>query len=377
MNRPPTDEERLLLRAATGQGEEALEAWRGWRARTDFERLGAESVHLVPLLYRNLSRLGAPPAELKRYASVYRHSWAKNRLAFQAGARAIERLAAHGIDALVLKGAAASTLHYRDDGVRAMEDVDVLVRRARLEDTLKVLGESGWEVAPDNGPRALSAPWLTIRHSAGFRDAKGRSFDLHWYVSADMRIEGADEAFWAAAVPMQMAAVETRALCATDHLYHVIAHAAWSTDPHIRWAADAMAVLRGPGSGPVDWPRLVGHAMRRRMVLPVRRALRWLQRELGAPVPDAPLAELDAVRVGRLAQLELDYAHRLPPRPNAASKIALRLWFAYERSTAQQGAALALGFPAFLARYFGVTSPWQVPLPALRRGLERVRSHGL
>lgn len=377
MNRPPTDEERLLLLAATGQGEEALAAWRDWRARTDFERLGAESVHLVPLLYRNLSRLGAPPAEIKRYASVYRHSWAKNRLAFQAGARAIERLAAAGIDTLVLKGAAASILYYRDDGVRAMEDVDVLVPPARLADTLAVLTAAGWEVAPDNGPRALTAPWLTIRHSAGFRDAQGRSFDLHWYVSADVRLEGADDAFWAAAVPIQLVGVTTRALCATDHLYHVMAHAAWSSDPHIRWAADAMAVLSGPGSARVDWARLVGHAVRRRMVLPVRRALRWLRRELGAPVPDAPLAELDAVSVGRLAHLEMDYAHRLPPRPDAASKIMLRLWFAYERSTTEQGVARALGFPAFLARYFGVTSPWQLPQHALRRGLERVRSHGL
>lgn len=152
MIRPPRDEERLLLVAATGGADRALAAWRDWRARVDFERLPDETVRLVPLLYRSLSRLGVAAPELARYASVYRHSWARNRLAFQAGARVIERLADAGIETIVLKGAAASVLYYRDDGVRAMEDVDVLVPRARLAATFEVLARAGWKVEQSRGP---------------------------------------------------------------------------------------------------------------------------------------------------------------------------------------------------------------------------------
>lgn len=376
MIRPPRDEERLLLVAATGGGERALAAWRDWRARIDFERLPDETVRLVPLLYRNLSRLGVPPSELTRYASVYRHSWARNRLAFQAGARVIERLAGAGIETIVLKGAAASTLYYLDDGVRAMEDVDVLVPRARLAATFEVLARAGWQVEQRPGLVPLSPAWLANRHSIGFGDAKGRSFDLHWYVSADALVDGADDPFWAASVPMVLSGVATRALGATDFLHHALAHAAWSGTPHLRWAADAMAVMNRPGASAIDWARLVDHAVRRRMVLPIRRSLAWLRRELAAPVPEAVLAELAEVEVGRLARWELDYANRLSPRPNAASKILMRLWFAHQRSSSRTGVALALDFPAYLARYFGVASPWQLPARAARRAIERVRTDG-
>lgn len=377
MIRPPRDEERLLLVAATGGADRALAAWRDWRARVDFERLPDETVRLVPLLYRSLSRLGVAAPELARYASVYRHSWARNRLAFQAGARVIERLADAGIETIVLKGAAASVLYYRDDGVRAMEDVDVLVPRARLAATFEVLARAGWKVEQSRGPAPLSPAWLANRHSAGFSDTNGRSFDLHWYVSADALVDDADAPFWAASVPMRLSGVATRALCATDFLHHALAHAAWSGTPHLRWAADAMAVMNGPGASPIDWSRLVEHAVRRRMVLPLRRSLAWLRHELAAPVPEAVLAELAEVEVGRLARWEIDYANRLPPRPNAASKILMRLWFAHQRSSPRTGVALALDFPAYLARYFGVASPWELPAHTVRRAIERVRKDGL
>jgi len=371
MNVMPDRNETLLIRAAVGDREAALAAWHAWRDAVDFDRVDGESVRIVPLLYRNLVRLGVPTAQVARYGSVYRHSWASNRLAFLASARALAALREAGIPTLLLKGAALTILHYRDVGVRSMGDVDALVPPARIGEAAAVLERLGWIATPRASPTRLTPAWIATHYSAGFGDDKGREIDLHWYASADARWPGIDDELWGAAVPVEFEGVPTLALSPTDLLYNVLAHGYASFALHIRWAADATTILANAG-GEIDWARFVRLAETRRLVLPVLASLSWVRAELGAAVPDHALRALANAKVTRVDRLE--FAHRNSADPFTLGKVLLRHWCWHRRaSEAQAPAALVLGFPAYLGRYYGTPDARKVAGLLLRRGLARVR----
>lgn len=369
MSAIPGPNETLLLRAATLDGDDALDAWRRWRSGTDFEQLEGESNRIIPLLYRNLTRLGVPARETTRYASVYRHNWAANRLAFTAGAGALRLLHAEGIPTLLLKGAALSLLHYRDVGVRSMGDVDVLVPPARAEDVSRVLEAAGWKNKFAAADGSIDPASWRVNHSVDFLDHSGRSLDLHWYATADARAPGADDPFWRFAVPVDFEGQATLALSPTDLLYNVLAHGYASVAPHIRWAADAAVIIRGGG---VDWWRFVELAKARRLVLPIHQALSWLARELAVPVPESALTALAAAPVPWIDRLE--HRNQLSEDPFTPSRVAVRLWCWYRRSTNATGVELALGFPSWLASYSRLERPWRDPRTTFKRVVAKLRA---
>jgi hypothetical protein len=357
--------ETLLLRAALGDGDRAIADWQAWRGRVDFDDVRGDAVGLVPLLYRNLRRLGVEPAAVARYASVYRHTWAANRLAFQATAEVLATLGAAGIDTLVLKGAALALGYYRDAGARPMNDVDVLVPSARIGDAIAVLHAAGFTTT-------APAHALARDHSIPFVDRRRRNIDLHWHVAGDACHARADDEMWRAARPLTVEGVATRCLGPTELLYHIVVHAHDSNTAHLRWAADAMKVLAADG---IDWDRLVGLARARHTVLPVRLALGYLAGSLDAAVPDAVLRALAQAPIGWLDRTE--HRHQLEGNKYTFAKVLLRHWCRHRRSTAATGAALAAGFPAYLARYYGVESVWRLPRLGVVRGLRRIRDRGL
>lgn len=364
-------DQRLLLVAALGDGDEALAAWRTWRDEVDFERLEGEAVRLVPLLYRNLARLGVGTRDTVRYASVYRHTWARNRLTFQACAGAVRLFTAQGIDTLLLKGVALTLLHYRDFGVRSMDDVDVLVSPAHAEAAMRVLVAHGWRRAGAVPREPPDADQRTMLHGCSFQDPRGRSLDLHWFATADARVPGADRELWTRAVAVDLEGTRTRALAPAELLYTVIAHSFASHAAHARWVADATTVVRGGG---VDWPRLIALAGARRMVLPIAHGLRTLA-ELGAPVPAAMLDALQRQRVPTIDRLE--YEHRVSENPVTASKVMLAMWTAHRRSSQAQGLGLALAFPRYCARYYQLPGVAAALPHLVKRAVKRAREVGL
>lgn len=362
---------RLLLRAALGEGDDALGAWRSWRDAVDFDAIDGESVRLVPLLYRNLARLGVDRAELGRYVSVYRHTWVKNRLAFATCAEAIAILEEAGIETLLLKGGALALRHYPDQGARAMLDLDVLVRPARAQEAFARLVARGWTRMGRSDLRVLRDRDMVRMNGVGLASPEGRALDLHWYAGADLRTPGADDGFWRAAVPVELAGRKTRALGPTDLLYTVVVHGFTSYERHVRWAADATMIIAG---GEVDWRRLLALAQARRMVLPLRAALGVLRDELGTAVPAEAIEAFAGARVDRVDRYE--YEHRVSARPFTTSKVLLRLWTTYRRGSAAHGPALALGFVPYLADYYDLDDPRRALPHALSRAVQRLRSQG-
>ena len=165
-------EQAALIRAALFDGEDALAAWREWRAVADLDDLDAASDRLLPLLYRNLVRFGVDDPWLGRLRGIYRFHWVRNQVLKQSGASALVTLAEAGIDTVVLKGAALGELHYRGVGLRPMNDVDILVPRARALDAMNALQEAGY--TPDMPKPQARLAVRALRGLPGARGARRR-----------------------------------------------------------------------------------------------------------------------------------------------------------------------------------------------------------
>jgi hypothetical protein len=296
----PTRDQVLLLRASLSRGPEALEAWNEWKSRHDLveTHLDRGSFRLLPLLYRNLAARGSDDLALPRLKGIYRYWWCANqRLLFQAAA-IVRELEGAGVPCLVLKGAAAATLHYRDSGARPMGDIDVMVPLDRAADAVARLGAIGWQAT-----RRHVRDLIRYQHSVSLvKD--GVTVDLHWQVFREVIHGDAGEGFWRRSVPLEFLGARCRALGPGDALLHAIVHGVrWREEPTVRWIPDALTILRSAG-GAIDWDAVRDEARARRLLLRFVRGLEYLRRTFDAPVPADVLERLRRTPISRLERLE-------------------------------------------------------------------------
>jgi hypothetical protein len=306
----PNKQQEMLLRAALLNGKAALDAWHGWKLMADIDRLDQGSYRLLPMLYHNLKAQRASDPLMGRLKGVYRQTWYKNQLLFHHSATVLDSLRHAGIETITLKGAALVVVDYRDEGLRHMDDFDVLVRPEQALSAMRVLQDSRWQ-SDCQYPDAL----LTYEHAAEFRDSANRKIDLHWRAIWEGRREVSDDDFWEAAVKIKIAGVETRCLYPSDQLLHVCVHGAnWNVVPPLRWVADAMTIMQS--SSPVDWDRLIVQAEKRELTLLMHETLAYLRGLLDAPVPSVVLQTLRAA--------PFSYREKLFFQTRTSSHIALR-----------------------------------------------------
>src|SRR5690606_26825474 len=128
------------------------------------------STTFFPLVYRNLPGLSSRPIQICK--SVYRHTWSRNQMLFSRGKEALKALQAASIPAALLKGAAMTLGYYRDLGLRALGDIDILVPFAEAQKALELLIGLGF--------RPKGAPLFNRSHALLLEDGKGNALDLHW-----------------------------------------------------------------------------------------------------------------------------------------------------------------------------------------------------
>ena len=281
----------MLLRAALLDGARASESWDRWRAVSDRPEARRGLHWLGPLLVRNLSDRGCDPEiiELRRIHESRARDRARRRHALELLLARLERA---GIDTLVLKGASVGRLDYRDESLRPMTDLDVLVPAARAFAAIDVLRASAAIPLTPIPERPHDLRW---RHSTVL--ALGDvPIDLHWHVLPECCADDDDASFWRFAVPLRTAVSLTRALAPAHRLMHAFAQGTRVTrSPAPRWVADCAMILRASGSD-IDWDLLVRECEQRRLVIPVREGLEYVRGLLEVPVSDVHLAALRHVR---------------------------------------------------------------------------------
>jgi hypothetical protein len=348
----PTAEQETLLRAATGEAATAVAAWQAWSSTVDVERLDEGSFRLLPLLYRNIARLGCASPLMPRLKGVHRQSWYKNQLLFRRIADVLGALEAAGVSTLLLKGIPLTVLYYRDEAVRPMADADVLVRPSDVETTRAVLEQYGWH--PGRVPLKWPVPY---RGSWTFVDHDGRELDLHWHVFPECLYADADDELWAAAQPLCIRGVRTNALCRADQLLHALTHGLhWNPVPSIRWVADALTIIAQRDAS-MDWERFVTQAETRRFAPVVDVALRYLRDVFDAPVPSTVLERLGARPISIRLRVE-----RWSRTDGSVVAGACRTWFGYLRSLDRTREWPGpVGFVRYLRGFWWVDNPWRLP----------------
>jgi hypothetical protein len=346
----PTPDQQLLLRAALLADERALNAWSAVRGKLELRAsdgatgqlpstLDGAVRALLPALYRNLSSLGVEDPLLAVLESEHGFTWVRNQRLLARVRPGVAELGRAGIPTLLIKGAALIASGRFDSGLRAITDVDVLVPTARLGQAIDVLIAGGFR------PVGEVPPWY-VREYAGrfvpshaFADASNGQIDLHWHVLHASCQPDADEDFWAAARPVELAGVSTSALCATDELLLVILHGLrWSSTPTYRWVLDAAQLARGD-YGEIDFERLLAQARRRRVTASLRAGLACIRRIADSPIPTATLRNLGGAPLPERLELRVQVTD-----PRARGKLARALLYHHQHLRRE----LALGRAATL-----------------------------
>jgi len=296
----PDAEQRLLLDAALADGATARDAYREWRARTDVDaEFGPAVVRLMPLVYRNLTRLGVDDALLGRLKGVYRRAWYETHQVMERSRPAVEALVARGMDVLLLKGAPLVLAYYRNHALRPMSDLDLCVRPDRATEAVAALTSLGWRptAEPDSDR-------FRFCHALQFVHPAGGELDLHWHVMYEACRPGLDDALWADAESLDFGGLAVRQLGPTTLLLHTVLHGVrWNDETPIRWIPDALTILRARGDA-VDWTRLVETGRRLAVTHRLGLGLDYLAREFDAAVPGRVLHALRTTTPSLVERLE-------------------------------------------------------------------------
>jgi hypothetical protein len=362
----PTHQQELLLRAALLGGKPAIDGCAEWESTVGFDLLDEGSYRMLPLLGRNLQSQGVNHPMAGRLKGIHRRAWYENQTLFHDLEPVLQRFHAAGIECMLLKGAALVLQYYRDMGLRPMRDLDVLVPEERAAEALQLMQDDGWRVLTA-WPGELTESFRRFRHAVAMQHESGRQLDLHWHVLYGCCRQGADDDFWAASVPLELHGVTVRALGASDQFLHLCVHGLeWNEVAPMRWIADAITVLRQ--SPDLDWERIVRQTERRRMVLRMRDALRYLESKMEAPIPRSVLCALDSLPVSGVEMLEYQRA----VRPHDLQK-PLDTWRAvyqqYRRSAVTRN---PVDFMMFLGHYWNVKHFWEFAHRAGRWGRWRI-----
>ncbi|MDX6638894.1 MAG: hypothetical protein QOJ01_2405 [Solirubrobacterales bacterium] len=362
----PSAARELLIEAGIHADERGLAAWQSWRSANRLEEIDWCSQQLLPLVYRAIAGRGADDRDLAVLKGVYRKAWTANQMRFREAADAVEALSAAGIPTMILKGVALAKLHYRDDGVRPMGDVDLLVPFDRAPEAIGVLAEHGWRSSIDN-----LAHTMDVRHGAPLRDSGARQLDLHWNL---LWQPSDDSELWRRAVPLELFGAPTLALSPTDQLLHVLVHGTYWSNLAFRWVPDAATVM---ASAPIDWELFLAAARSHEVTWGLAAMLGYLAARMGSEVPDATLDQLRATPIPRYARR----GQEARSRPSGLVRELRKNWYRYRRLARLRGQRpMPRGFATHLRMIRGDEHNWQLVARGSRRavehGLQRIRLRG-
>nr|NQU92800.1 nucleotidyltransferase family protein [Bacteroidota bacterium] len=289
----PTEPQQFLLQAALLSGNDMLLALQKWRELVDFETdIRFASFRMLPLLYQNLHQHNIDDPIMPRLKGIYRKAWSNNHILFHKAAAVLRYLQNEGIQTIILKGIALTTLVYKNFGVRPMADMDILVPLSQATKSIALLKNDGW-IAQNEQYLEYN---LKYGRSITFCDIKNTELDLHWHPIFEAHDNITENDFWKFAIPLEVAGVKTLAFGITDTLFHTIVHGMrYNPEPPIRWVADATMLINNEPDK-IDWDRIIHHSKKFRVFLQMKSSLNYLKDAFHVQVPENVLSELENIK---------------------------------------------------------------------------------
>lgn len=294
--------EQLLLDALnpttllTGERLAGLtpEQWQAWMALAKVQRVTA-------LLWHRLRQKNAavllPDAVLTELKAALRRTALQNLRRYGELQQLLKAAQAQHIPVVLLKGIYLADTVYENQGLREMNDVDLLVPIDALQQTALILSSLGYEPFQSFD---LNVILKTFHHLPPFSRQGGANFEIHWnLLDPDEPGYVSPEGFLQRAVPVQVAGCAALALSPEDLLLHLCYHT--SFHHHfafgLRPSCDIAMVIEHFGQR-LDWQVVAERALQFGWERGVYLAL-WLARDLvGAAVPDSILNRLQPDNMG-------------------------------------------------------------------------------
>ena len=312
---------------------------------------------VAPLLLRRLQGLvpmpSIPAVAAARLRDSHQRTAMRNMLWLRELARLLRGLGDRGIDVMVLKGAYLASTVYGDPGLRAMKDVDVLVRRCDLAAAYRALGELGYDTGELADLEAhIEVECARHHHLPPVTMAGTGPVEVHWSITPPCVQVSIDiDGVWERAGETCIAGARAMAMAPDDLLLHLSLHAALQHRFRMRQRHLCdIAVTLTRFRDRIDWARLAAVANASGASPFVYCALRVAESVLGAPVPQA--------EVERLARSEADEAI-IPVVREYFLAASLELPVAYRESLEAQG----------FVRKAGIVLGSIVPSPARLRAM--------
>ena len=347
---PDPARDRLLLSALAPRAA-ALAAWRQWEALAGDREGDPVATRWLPLIGRHLESADLSERSRRRLDEAWRGVWAANIRVWTATEPALDRLDAAGIEWILLKGAALAWTVYESAALRAIGDVDVLVRPGAAARAAALLETDGWRSV-----HHTPASELDSLHAINYTRVPHGALDLHQYVLRECCWPAADTGLWERSVIATIGDRSVRVLSPADQLLHVCVHGLrWNPVHSSHWVADAAWII-ARADVRLDWPTLAAEAHRRDLAFQVREALALVRRVAGAIVPDGALAALASGRRSWPARIECHVKARPLRRPGGL----LLMWYDWRRLRNGRRSARAagdVGFARYLAYSMRLPSP--------------------
>jgi hypothetical protein len=294
---PSRDAARTLLLACARLSLSPGEAARVRRlaaGETDWECLFelARRHRLVPFLHRHLRDAPLPPAAAAELRALHREGVHRGLGMAAELRRLMDVLAAAGVDALAYKGPALAMRAYGELGMRSFADLDLLVRPDDVPRAIEALSVEGYLPAAAFSPaqercfRRVDGDYPLVHRETGVL------VELHARVSSErFCMPISTEALLRRSIAVALGGGTVRTLGDDDLLVVLAAHGAKHRWKRLEWVA-ALAELLRAGRGDVRAALTLAAELRARRTLLL--GLSLARRLLGAPLPPAAAAEIDA-----------------------------------------------------------------------------------
>jgi hypothetical protein len=170
---------RLLISALLLPEPQAGEAWRGWRAAADLDRLDPASFYLLPGLAARLPGWTLQDPRGAVILGICRRAWSQNQLRSKLLAEALQILRSARIERVAMTGPLAwGALYWPEGSIRTASVVEALVQPGDARNALQALVEAHWTPQsrmPDRSPRAFPFEPPVL-----LRSPSGGELRLHW-----------------------------------------------------------------------------------------------------------------------------------------------------------------------------------------------------
>lgn len=244
---------------------------------------------VLPLLHVVLaSPSWVPETARARLQEAYTSTVLHNRLFLTELGRVLPLLRGHGVEVILLKGAALIAGLYHDPGLRPMADLDLLVRPEAAPTAMTVLQMAGYRPV-----EAEVAPGATLAYESQVVFLKPHpvplGIELHWHLLDSPHYQRRVDMdwFWQTRRPTTIAGLAANILGPAAQLLHLCAHL-WlhHRGQGLLWQFDIVALLAATATE-LDWDVVLDRARAYDLVLSTRHVLMGLARHWQAPIPPA------------------------------------------------------------------------------------------